>query len=36
MKILEAPSGVILNTPFISVKSELSKQNIKLSKDETL
>lgn len=36
MKILEAPSGVILNTPFISVKSELSKQNIKLSKDEAI
>jgi hypothetical protein len=30
------PSGVILNTPFISVKSELAKQNIKLSKDEII
>jgi hypothetical protein len=36
MKILEAPLGVILNTPFISVKSELEKQNIKLSKDEVI
>ena len=33
---LTKPSGVILNTPFISVKSELSKQNIKLSKDEII
>jgi hypothetical protein len=31
---LTRPKGVILNTPFISLKSELSKQNIKLSKDE--
>ena len=33
---LTRPKGVILNTPFISVKSELSKQNIKLSKDEVI
>lgn len=33
---LTKPSGVILNTPFISVKSELAKQNIKLSKDEVI
>ena len=33
---LTKPSGVILNTPFVSVKSELEKQNIKLSKDEVI
>jgi len=33
---LTKSSGVILNTPFISVKSELAKQNIKLSKDEII
>lgn len=33
---LTKPLGVILNTPFISIKSELEKQNIKLSKDEVI
>ena len=33
---LTRPKGVILNTPFISIKKELVNQNITLSKDEII
>ena len=33
---LTKPKGVILNTPFISIKKELVNQNITLSKDEII
>jgi len=33
---LSKPKGVILNTPFISIKKELINQNITLSKDEII